>query len=49
MPFPTNHALLIGTGSYIHAPQLNILITVADAQSVLAASQSLRAYNELSA
>ncbi len=36
MPFPTAHALLIGIGSYAHAPQLNVPITVADANAVAA-------------
>jgi hypothetical protein len=36
MIFPTAHALLIGIGSYAHAPQLNVPITVADASAVAA-------------
>jgi uncharacterized caspase-like protein len=36
MPFPTAHALLIGVGSYTHAPHLNVPITVADAKAVAA-------------
>jgi hypothetical protein len=34
MPFPTAHALLIGIGSYAHAPQLNVPITAPDAAAV---------------
>jgi hypothetical protein len=36
MTFPTAHALLIGIGSYAHAPQLNVPITAADASAVAA-------------
>lgn len=36
MPFPPTHALLIGIGSYAHAPQLNVPITAADAVAVAA-------------
>jgi Caspase domain len=36
MPFPQAHALLIGVGSYAHAPQLNVPITAADANAVAA-------------
>jgi hypothetical protein len=36
MPFPTAHALLIGIGTYAHAPQLNVPITAADAGAVAA-------------
>jgi hypothetical protein len=36
MIFPTAHALLIGIGSYAHAPQLNVPITAADASAVAA-------------
>jgi hypothetical protein len=36
MPFPTAHALLIGIGSYTHAPQLNVPITAADGSAVAA-------------
>jgi len=36
MPFSHGHALLIGTGSYAHAPQLNVPITAADASAVAA-------------
>lgn len=34
MPFPTAHALLIGIGTYAHAPQLDVPITAADANAV---------------
>ncbi len=34
MTFLTAHALLIGTGSYAHAPQLDVPITAADASAV---------------
>jgi hypothetical protein len=37
MIFPTAHALLIGIGSYAHAPQLNLPITAAAANAVAAA------------
>jgi hypothetical protein len=36
MPFSHGHALLIGVGSYAHAPQLNVPITAADATAVAA-------------
>ncbi|MBK9941552.1 MAG: caspase family protein [Kouleothrix sp.] len=36
MTFPTAHALLIGIGSYAHAPQLNVPITAADARALAA-------------
>jgi uncharacterized caspase-like protein len=36
MPFPTAHALLIGIGTYAHAPQLNVPITTADVNAVAA-------------
>jgi hypothetical protein len=36
MPFPTAHALLIGIGTYAHAPKLNVPITAADANAVAA-------------
>ncbi len=36
MAFDTAHALLIGIGSYAHAPQFNVPITAADARAVAA-------------
>jgi hypothetical protein len=36
MPFSTAHALLIGVGTYAHAPQLNVPIIAADAKAVTA-------------
>jgi hypothetical protein len=36
MPFPQAHALLISVGSYTYAPQLNVPITAADANAVVA-------------
>ncbi|HYN87464.1 MAG TPA: caspase family protein [Ardenticatenaceae bacterium] len=34
MPFDQGHALLIGVGSYVHAPRIDIPISVGDAQAV---------------
>jgi hypothetical protein len=34
MPFDSGHALLIGVGSYLYAPQMNVPITVADAETL---------------
>ncbi|PDW01711.1 caspase family protein [Candidatus Viridilinea mediisalina] len=34
MPFPTAHALIIGVGTYVYTPQLNVPVTAADAQAV---------------
>ena len=34
MAFPQGHALLIGVGSYAHAPAMNVPVTVADAQAI---------------
>lgn len=36
MHFSTGHALLMGVGTYVHTPQLNVPITAADAQAVAA-------------
>lgn len=36
MTFTRGHALIIGVGTYAHAPHLNVPITVADAQAVAA-------------
>ncbi len=36
MTFTRGHALIIGVGTYTHAPHLNVPITVADAQAVAA-------------
>ena len=39
MPFPQGHALLIGVGTHQHCPNLDVPITVADAQAVAAVLQ----------
>lgn len=36
MTFPQGHALIIGVGSYVHAPAMNVPVTVADAQALAA-------------
>ncbi|MDY6936937.1 MAG: caspase family protein [Cyanobacteriota bacterium] len=36
MAFATGHALVVGVGSYSHAPKMNVPITVEDAQEVAA-------------
>lgn len=36
MTFPQGHALIIGVGSYIHAPAMNVPVTLKDAEAVAA-------------